>query len=55
MKIIDYRQKETKNKGALFIHGEKQFSAMSATASSPMYKSMKTAECWLEKSGYTRA
>ena len=49
MEIIDYRKKETENKGAIFVHGVNQYSACTAVASSPMFKSMKTAERWLEK------
>ena len=54
MEIINYRNQETGNKGALFVHGVNQYSACSAVASSPMFKSMKTAERWLEKKGYTK-
>lgn len=54
MGVIDYRNQETGNKGALFVHGVNQYSACSAVASSPMYKSKKIAERWLEKRGYTK-
>ena len=54
MEIINYRKGVTENKGALFIHGKNQYSACTAVASSPMFKSKNTAERWLEKRGYTK-
>ena len=53
MTIIDYKKGE--NKGALFIHGEKNCSACTAVESSKRFKTLKGAIAWLNSRGYKEA
>lgn len=50
MEIISYKKNE--NTGALFIHGEKNYSACTACESSRKFKTLKGAIVWLNKRGY---
>lgn len=53
MNIIDYKKGE--NKGALFIYGEKDYSACTAVESSKRFKTLNGAITWLNARGYKEA
>lgn len=53
MKIINFKKGE--NEGALFIHGEKSYSACTAVESSKRFKTLKGAIAWLNARGYKEA
>ena len=55
MKVIDFKNRELNLNGALFIHGEKDYSACTATESSRKFKTLKGTIAWLNKTGYTEA
>ena len=55
MKVIDFKNKKLDLDGALFIHGEKDYSACTATVSSRKFKTLKGTIQWLNKRGYTEA
>lgn len=55
MKVIDFKNRKLDLDGALFIHGEKDYSACTATASSKKFKTLKGTIQWLNKRGYTEA
>ena len=50
MEIIEFKKGE--NKGAIFIHGEKKYSACTAVESSRLFKTLKGAMSWLNSRGY---
>lgn len=50
MVIIEFKKGE--NKGAIFIHGEKRYSACTAVESSKLFKTLKGAMSWLNSRGY---
>lgn len=51
MKAIKMYRKGS-NQGALFIHGEKDYSACTAVESSKRFKTLKGAISWLNARGY---
>lgn len=53
MKIISYKRNDLK--GALFIHGEKNYSACTACESSRRFRTVRGAIAWLNKRGYKEA
>lgn len=53
MEIISFKRGE--NEGALFIHGEKRYSACTAVESSKFFKTLKGAISWLNSRGYKEA
>lgn len=55
MKVIDFKNRKLDLNGALFIHGEKDYSACTATVSSRKFKTLKGTIQWLNKRGYTEA
>lgn len=55
MKVIDFKNKKLDLNGALFINGEKDYSACTATVSSRKFKTLKGTIQWLNKRGYTEA
>lgn len=55
MEIIHFKNKKLDLDGALFINGEKDYSACTATVSSRKFKTLKGTIQWLNKRGYTEA
>ncbi|WAX06757.1 hypothetical protein BF486P1_00057 [Bacteroides phage BF486P1] len=53
MEIISFKRGE--NEGALFIHGEKKYSACTSVESSKFFKTLKGAISWLNSRGYKEA